>query len=50
MDEKYLNNYINIIREKRSEEIEELNEISEISDKDYLKCVNERGFLYGSLI
>lgn len=50
MDEKYLNNYINIIREKRSEEMNELSVLSEISDNDYLKCVNERGFLYGSLI
>lgn len=50
MDEKYLNYYIDIVKEKRSEEINELSDLSEISDNDYLKCLNERGFLYGSLI
>lgn len=50
MDEKYLNDYIDIVKEKRSEEMNELSDLSEISEKDYLKCVNERGFLYGSLI
>lgn len=50
MNEKYLNNYIDIIEEKRSEEMNELSVLSEISDKDYLKCVNERGFLYGTII
>lgn len=50
MNEKYLNYYIDNVKEKRSEEINELSDLSEISDKDYLKCINERGFLYGSLI
>lgn len=50
MDEKYLIYYIDIVKEKRSEEINELSDLSEISDNDYLKRLNERGFLYGSLI
>lgn len=50
MDEKYLNYYINIVKEKRSEETNFLSNLSEISINDYLKCINERGFLYGSLI
>lgn len=50
MDEKYLFYYIDIVKEKKYEEINELSDLSEISDNDYLKCINERGFLYGSLI
>ena len=50
MNEKCLNDYIDIVKDKRADENEELSEISEISDKDYLKCLNERGFLYGAII
>ena len=50
MDENYLKKYIEYTKDKKAEEKEELGEISEISDKDYLKCLNERGFLYGTII
>lgn len=50
MDENHLKNYIEYTKNKIAEEKEELSEISEISDNDYLKCLNERGFLYGTII
>ena len=50
MDEKYLKYYIEYVKDKRAEENNDISNLSEISDNDYLKCLNERGFLYGTII
>ena len=50
MDENYLKKYIEYMKDKRSEENNVISNLSEISDNDYLKCLNEKGFLYGTII
>lgn len=50
MDKKYLKDYIEYMKEKRAEENDAISNLSEISDKDYLKCLNEKGFIYGTII
>ena len=50
MDEKHLKDYIEYVKDKRAEEINDIGNLSEITDNDYLKCLNERGFLYGTII
>ena len=50
MDENNLKDYIEYVKNKRAEEINNISNLSGLSDNDYLKCLNERGFLYGTII
>ena len=50
MDENYLKEYVEYVKDKRAEEDNDISNLSETSDDDYLKCLNDMGFLYGTII